>query len=179
MSPDIPEEILLKYSLQGAAVHEAGHAVAAAAGGASYCMAEVWRRKIRYPFKSRPIGGRVRRGRLSSKLKIAVVGFAGVAAELIHERPEIDAEDIMQWIEYGDIDPSPSDWKSIEQVPEKKQAEALARCVDLLREHWVAVLAVKTLLERDYKWHEDKGDRYPFASCALTPELLPKVNTYV
>jgi hypothetical protein len=131
-----------------AAAHEAGHLTVGLACGIA-CSAWL------YPSEE-PVDLWTERGwcgsteRYYSTERIPAMGVAGVVAECLLENEDYDAEEIADWIDWGTIEPSESDWRNLERTPEAI-FPATEQAVRLLREHaefwrW----ATRELVENEY-----------------------------
>ena len=112
------------------------------------------------------------------KLQDAVIGYAGVVAEMLAEDMETDVWDVLDAIEWESVEPSDTDWNSIREIHESWQKRALVRCIEILKADWRRVERVAAELVRDLEWNDEitaDEDSHDFA-CYFTKETTDQLK---
>ena len=124
--------MILEREFQNAAIHEAGHIVAALHTGSACAYGWLY---VQEAAGSIGFGGKVY-AECQGKLCRAVMGFAGVAAEIISDIPSIGAAGVTEFIKYGIKEPSENDWEYISSVNPSWRGRALSLCLQILKANW-------------------------------------------
>jgi hypothetical protein len=163
---------MVRRDIQTASIHEAGHIVAALNNGVVVASGRIFKRNNGDLLDLKSVGGWARSHQHLTKMQDAVVGFAGVAAELLAEDPSMEAWEVLDVID--ECQPSESDWRSINRIHPSWHGRALARCVETLKAKWSEVERCADILVRSYQWHADievEANCYDGA-CYFTKEIL-------
>lgn len=132
-----------------AAVHEAGHATVACEKGMA------WVRAWLYPNEGDWHGnfekswlGKMSWMRAPGDVHGGVIGVAGIVAEALYENPDVDASEIMDDWEWGNLAPSETDMASITD-DESGRFDLVDEALGILRNQKRLFDAIKRLLFQD------------------------------
>ena len=173
ISEKLRQEIIAS-DIRTASIHEAGHIVAALNIGIPIAKGHIYKRNDGDVWGVKAIGGRMWTLQGRRKLQDAVIGYAGVVAELLADDMDKDVWDILDHIEGQDVEPSDTDWNCIRKIHESWQKRALARCIEILKANWRRVERVAAELVRNLEWHAEivADDDGHDSACYFTAETL-------
>lgn len=131
--------------------HEAAHVVAALQTGVPVVAARIFPTFGElYNFNS-VVGDAIAYGKKSAE-QSAIIGFAGLAAEMLYRDNNVEAKEFLDHIKLYPEHLSLTDWRLVERISVRRRSSASKKCFNILTVNWDKVeLVARLLREQLYK----------------------------
>jgi len=151
--PEAMRLSIIERDTKNVSIHEAGHVVAALLSGNDVVWGRMYKFNDGDVFDQSTRGGCVMSSHARrTKLQSAIIGYAGVVAELLQDDKLLDLWSVEEAIEDDTFSPSPTDWANIKKIHPTWRRRALERCMDLLKANWQQVELAAELIVEDFKF---------------------------